>query len=275
MTHGDKETPGNRPGEVRTPPGLGDSGAPEVPCPALPRSLSHPHQHSDLFGWYKMFPRKPGHREVQDRASGPRPATRPPGSGAAAGAGWAAPSCHSVREAQDALAALPPPPGDPGPASAGGGGLRDCGREPNPAVRSDWVVGWVESPLGGVRLRGLRGRNAAPGLCQRHPASGGAPDLVQNSLSEGDRAERSRRASRASSAAAQRRPQGVRPVPGPSGDSALLLQKKNLGTGFGTLGRPNTLGRPSLFFSLHVAFRGGLSRGFVFFAPVYFYFPKI
>lgn len=84
VTHGDKETPGNGPGEVRTPPRLGDSGAPEVPFPALPRSLSHPHQHSDLFGWYKMFPRKPGHREVQDRASGPRPATRPPGSGAAA-----------------------------------------------------------------------------------------------------------------------------------------------------------------------------------------------
>lgn len=49
------------------------------------------------------------------------------------GAGWAAPVCHSVQEAQDSLAALPPQPGDPGPARARVG-LRDCGREPNPAV---------------------------------------------------------------------------------------------------------------------------------------------
>lgn len=36
VTHGDKETPGNEPGEVRAPPGLvGDSGAPEVSFPAL------------------------------------------------------------------------------------------------------------------------------------------------------------------------------------------------------------------------------------------------
>lgn len=146
------------------------------------------------------------------------------------GAGWAAPACHSVQEAQDSLAALPPPPGDPGPASARVG-LRDCGWEPNPAVPSDWVVGGVGSQLGGVKLRGLRGRNAAHGLCQLYPASWGAPDLVQNSLSEGDRAERSRRASRASSAAAQLGPQGVRPVPGPLGDSALLLQKKILELG--------------------------------------------
>lgn len=43
-----------------------------------------PHQHSDLFGWHKVFPRKPGHWEVQGRVSGPRPATRPREPGVAA-----------------------------------------------------------------------------------------------------------------------------------------------------------------------------------------------
>lgn len=42
VTHGDKETPGDGPGEVRTPPWLGYTGAPEGPLRALPRSLSRP-----------------------------------------------------------------------------------------------------------------------------------------------------------------------------------------------------------------------------------------
>lgn len=37
MTHGDKETPGNGPSEIRTPPGLGDSGDAEVSFPTPPR----------------------------------------------------------------------------------------------------------------------------------------------------------------------------------------------------------------------------------------------
>lgn len=134
------------------------------------------------------------------------------------------------------------------------------------------MVGGVGSQLGGVRLRG---RNAAHGLCHLRPGSWGAPDLVQNSLSEGDRL----------SGAGGRVALRVSPPSWGHSASALSralgahlcrpLAEKNLGTGFGTLERPGTLGRPSLFFSLHVAFRGGLSIAFVFFAPVYFYFPKI
>lgn len=49
---------------------------------------------------------------------------------------------------------------------------------------------------------------------------------------------------------------------------------KNPRTGFGALGRPGSSLPPSFPF-LHVAFRGGLKSGFVFVAPVYFYFSGI
>ena len=101
VTHGDKKTPGNKSGDIRTPPGLGDCGSARSPFPTSPRSLSPPrrhHQHSDLFGWHRVFPGKPdtGRSKTGCPVPAPRralwdPKPRP-------GAGWACASL-SVREA--------------------------------------------------------------------------------------------------------------------------------------------------------------------------------
>lgn len=185
---------------------------PEVPC--LPLSTvsvpprRHP-QHSDLFGWHRVFPGKPRHREVQDRVSGPRPEARPLGPGAAAGR-WVGLRSLSVREA--------PKPNlplshrcreNPGPAcpwvartdSPSGAELCSAARWGHPAP--DGGGGGREGEVLCLRDR-ASGCVAAPGL--RHLLSGapGGPNPVRNSLSKGDRAEQSRRAIRPSDATVQR-----------------------------------------------------------------------
>lgn len=79
---------------------------------------------------------------------------------------------------------------------------------------------------------------ASPGLGRR------IPDLVQNSLSEGDRAERRRKASRLSGAAAHPGPQCGRQVSGPWGDTCALMRKRILELGLALSGAQAA---PSLF----------------------------
>lgn len=79
MTRGPQGT-----GRVRSEPRPGSGTVATQKSPSLPLRALFPHRHSDLSGWHRVFPGKPGHREVQDRVSGPRPAARPRAPGAAA-----------------------------------------------------------------------------------------------------------------------------------------------------------------------------------------------
>lgn len=170
VTHGDKETPGAGPGEVRTPPWLGYSGAPEGPFRAPPRSPSPPPplQHSGLFGWYKVFPEK---RDTGRSRNGCPVSTQPCVLGdlePRPRAGWVRASL-SVQEAQEAPHLSPTTAGRPRPClpSGQGEGLRSRSRARRSGAKGRavdaGVVGGVGWQLG--EMRRLRGSNAAQGLC--------------------------------------------------------------------------------------------------------------
>lgn len=128
-----------------------------------------------------------------------------------------------------------------------------------PALRSDWVCGPRPggkrgvSKLGGARLPGARRRSV------RFIGRWGVPDLGQSSLSQGGRAEPSRGATCPSAAAAQ-----SRACRGHFAQRRKRILERSWAL-YGVQAAP----------SLRVAFRGGPSSGFFFFAPVYFYFPGI
>lgn len=117
VTHGDKKTPGDEPGDIRTPPGLGDCGSARGLFPASPRSLS-PHAATISTVTYLAGTEcSQGNRDTGRSKTGcpvpaPRRALWDPEPGAA---GWACASL-SVREApKPDLASLPSLPGEPRP----------------------------------------------------------------------------------------------------------------------------------------------------------------
>lgn len=128
-------------GRVRSEPRPGwGQWHPRSPLLCLSAVSVPPHQHSDLFGWHKVFPRKPGHWEVQGRVSGPRPATRPPEPGAAAPR-WVG-SRQPVKSSQEAQDSHPPlhhRSRETLAQPALGLGRRTVGRERSPGLRSDWA----------------------------------------------------------------------------------------------------------------------------------------
>lgn len=138
MTHSDKETPGYGPGEVRTPPGLGDSGAPEVPIPAFPRSLLHPTITVTYLAGTKC---SQGSRDTgRSRAGCPVPAPRRVRQDLEPRprAGWAR-ACLSDQKAQDSRPPLSHRSRETLVQSALGLGCWTVGR--SPSLRSDWACG--------------------------------------------------------------------------------------------------------------------------------------
>lgn len=234
-------------------PRLRGRGAPEVPGLAPRRPV--PRQHSDPFGWH-CVPGEAGTPEVQDRASGLRPAPQSHGParvGSLQPVNRAAlgPTHLSHRRAAPPRPSLPSGGGgDPGPAcppgrrAAGRSGF--CTAEPWVCGVARWDAGWGRNSEG----EALRG--AESGAWGGPPASPEPP-------SEGH---------------------GLSPAGGPFGcGRSPRVQVGGTPPPPGTeswngvwrFRAPGSARLPAL----RVAFRGGLSGCFVFFAPVYFYFPGI
>lgn len=188
-------------------PGWGTLVPPKAPCVPFRGLCPAPSPPAQWPIWLvQSVPREAG------TPGGPGTSVRSPPSSASSGTasrgpalGGLGPACQ-CRERRRPTHLSPTAAGRPRPRlpSGQGEGLRSRSRAlrcwaKGRAVYAE-VVGGVGSQLGAVRR--LRGSHADQGLCQPHPRARGAPDLVQNSLSEGDRAERRRKANRLSGAAA-------------------------------------------------------------------------
>lgn len=230
-------------------PGWGTLVPPKAPCVPFRGLCPAPSPPAQWPIWLvQSVPREAG------TPGGPGTSVRSPPSSASSGTGSRGPALGGLgpacqcRERRRPTHLSPTAAGRPRPRlpSGQGEGLRSRSRAlrcwaKGRAVYAE-VVGGVGSQLGAVRR--LRGSHADQGLCQRHPRARGAPDLVQNSLSEGDRAERSRKANRLSGAAAHPGRQYVRQVPGPWGDTCALMRKRILELGLAVKG---VLAAPSVF----------------------------
>lgn len=93
VTHGDKKTPGNEPGDIRTPPGLGDCGFRQKSLLPLLHGLCAPTPPPSIstVTYLAGTECSQGNRDTGRSKTGcpvPRPEARPLGPGAAAGR-WA------------------------------------------------------------------------------------------------------------------------------------------------------------------------------------------
>lgn len=233
VTHGDKETPGDGPGEVRTPPWLGYSGAPEGAFRAPPRSLS-PSPPASIVAYLAGTKCSQRSRDTGRSRNGcpvptqqcvlgdwePRPR-----------AGWVRASL-SVQEAQEAHPPLSHRCRGTPSLPAIGSGRRTPMAEPSPALRGEGACGLRRSGRrGGVAT--WRGEETSREQRCSAPLSAASPGLGRPGPSPFPRAtaERSRKASRLSGAAAHPGPQCVRQVPGPWGDTCALMRKRVLELG--------------------------------------------
>ncbi|XP_027458888.2 translation initiation factor IF-2-like [Zalophus californianus] len=242
VTHGDKETPGNGLGEVRAPPGLGESGPPEVGFPAL-RGLC-PRIGTVTIWLAHSVPREAGTSGGPGLGVRSPPRSAPSGtqSGGPARGGLAPASQFEKSRSGTHLSSIAPAePPTSLPLGRGAGLRRGLG-----ALHCRAAGRAVHARGGGTR-RGhiggwdFGGRDAAQGLWQPHRGAPGAPH--QNALSEGERSERSRRTS-PSGAAAQRGPQCIRPVGGPRGTLAPSSCEKKSGNWIWHFRVPRQLTRP-------------------------------
>lgn len=211
VTHGDKKTPGNESGDIRTPPGLGDCGSARSPFPTSPRSLSPRAATISTVTYLAGTECSQGNRTP----GGPRPGVRSLPRGAPSGTrsrgrgqGGLAPACQLGKPRSRtylSLTAAGRTPAQPALGSAG----RSRGPEPSSALRRGGGTQPPTGAVGGGKERSCVVRDGASGcvcaLGLRHLLSGapGGPNPVRNSLSKDDRAEQSR-AIRSSDATAQR-----------------------------------------------------------------------